>query len=149
MPLCVVFRKINKMMCSGDKEWTEKLQPAALAANTQSKRSTGYTPFYLMFGREFDSSKLLNIVTSPTNPSLNAKPIIESDTELSPPNSTPMDIDDLADPYEIPNKDNEWEETVAVSRKTDITIAMKNIKKEQNIQKTTYDRKVKRNRYVD
>ena len=149
VPLCVVFRKINKMMCSGDKEWTEKLQPAALAANTLSKRSTGYTPFYLMFGREFDSSKLLNIVTSPTNPSLNSKPIIESDTELSPPNSTPMDIDDLADPYEILNKDNEWEETVVVSRKTDITIAMKNIKKEQNIQKTTYDRKVKRNRYVD
>ena len=78
--LWVVFRKINKMMCSGDKEWTEKLQPAVLAANTQTKRSTGYTPFYLMFGREFDSSKLLNIVTSPTNPSLNSKPIIESDT---------------------------------------------------------------------
>ena len=81
MSLCVVFRKIN-MMCSGDKEWTEKLQPAVLAANTQTKRSTGYTPFYLMFGREFDSSKLLNIVTSPTNPSLNAQPIIESDTEF-------------------------------------------------------------------
>ena len=76
--LCVVFRKINKMMRSGDKEWTEKLQPAVLAANTQTKRSTGYTPFYLMFGREFGSSELLNIVTSPTNPSLNAQPIIES-----------------------------------------------------------------------
>ena len=101
VPLCVVFRKINKMMCSGDKEWTEKLQPAALAANTQSKRSTGYTPFYLIFGREFDSSKLLNIVTSPTNPILNSQPIIESDTELSPPNSIPMDIDYFADPYEI------------------------------------------------
>ena len=57
-----------------------------------------------MFGREFDSSKLLNIVTSPTNPSLNSKPIIESDTELSPPNSTPMDIDDFADSYVIPNR---------------------------------------------
>ena len=101
--LWVVFRKINKMMCSGDKEWTDKLQPAALAANTQNKRSTGYTPFYLMFGREFDSSKLLNIVTSPTNPSLNAQPIIESNTELSPPNLTPMEIDDVTDPYEIPN----------------------------------------------
>ena len=66
---------------------------------------------------EFDSSKLLNIVTSPTNPCLNSQPIIESDTELSPPNSTPMDIDDFADPYEIPNKDKEWGETVAVSRK--------------------------------
>ena len=103
--LWVVFMKINKMLCSGDKEWTEKLQPAALAANTQTKRSTGYTPFYLMFGREFDSS-ILNFVTS-TNPSLNAQPIIESDTELSPPNSNPMDIDDVADPYEIPNIDNE------------------------------------------
>ena len=102
--LCVVFRKIYKMMSSGDKEWTEKLQPAALAANTQTKLSTGYTPFYLMFGREFDSSKQLNIVTSPTNPSLNAQPIIESDTELSHPNSTPMDIDDFADPYEITNR---------------------------------------------
>ena len=84
VPLCVVFRKINKMMCSGDKEWIEKLQPAVLAANTQTNQSTGYTPLYLMFGREFDYSKLFNIVTSPTNPSLNSQPIIESDTELSP-----------------------------------------------------------------
>ena len=122
--LWVVFRKINKMMCSGDTEWTEKLQPAVLAANTQTKLSTGYTPFYLMFGREFDSSKLPNIVTPPTNPSLNAQPIIESDTELSPPNSTPMDIDDVVDPYEIPNKDNEWEETVVVSLKADMTISV-------------------------
>ena len=99
MPLCVVFKKINKMMCSGDKEWTEKLQPAVLAANTQTKRSTGYTPIYLMFGREFDSSKLLNIVTSPTNPSLNSQPFIKSDTKLSPPNLTPMDIDYFTDPY--------------------------------------------------
>ena len=36
-----------------------------------------------------------------------------------------MDIDDFADPYEIPNKDNEWEETVAVSRKTDIPLQWK------------------------
>ena len=93
--LWVVFRKINKMMCSGDKEWTEKLQPVVLAVNTQTKRSTGYTPFYLMFGRKFDSSKLLNIVTAHNNPSLNAQPIIETDTELSPPYSTAVDIDDV------------------------------------------------------
>ena len=85
VPFCVVFRKINKMMFSGDKEWTEKLQPAELAANNQTNRFTGYTLFYLMFGREFDSSKLLNIDTSPTNQSLKFQPIIESDTELSPP----------------------------------------------------------------
>ena len=82
------------MMCSGDKEWVDKLQPAVLAANTQTKRSTGYTPFYLMFGREFDSSNLLNLVTSSNSPSLTNT--IDSDTELSPPNSTPMDIDEIA-----------------------------------------------------
>ena len=76
VPLCVVFRKINKMMCSGNKKLSEKLQPAVLVANTKTKRSTGYTPFYLMFGREFDSSKLLNIVTSPTNPSLNPNQLL-------------------------------------------------------------------------
>ena len=135
------------MMCSGDKEWVDKLQPAVLAANTQTKRSTGYTPFYLMFGREFDSSKLLNLVTSSNSPCLTNT--IDSDTELSPPNSTPMDIDEIADPYEMPNENNDWAEIKAVSRKSDIATAIGNIKKEQKVQKTTYDRKVKRNRYVD
>ena len=68
---------------------------------------------------------------------MNSQPIIESDTELFPPNSTPMDINDIEGPYEIPNKDNEWENTVAVSRKTDMTIVVENIKKEQNILKKT------------
>ena len=48
----------------GDTEWTDKLQLAVLAANTQTKKSTSYTPFYLMFRRNFDSSNLLNLVTS-------------------------------------------------------------------------------------
>ncbi|KAI6657100.1 hypothetical protein LOD99_15886 [Oopsacas minuta] len=61
-------RKINKMQSDGDTEWTKKLQTAVLAANTQTKISTSYTPFYLMFGRDFDSSNLLNLITSPTNP---------------------------------------------------------------------------------
>ena len=38
------------MKCDGDTEWTEKLLPAVLAANTQTKKWTSYTPFYLMFG---------------------------------------------------------------------------------------------------
>lgn len=38
------------MKCDGDTEWTEKLLPAVLAANTQTKKSTSYTPIYLMFG---------------------------------------------------------------------------------------------------
>ena len=137
------------MMCIGDKEWTDKLQPAVLAANTQSKRSTGYTPFYLMFGRDFDSSKLLNLITSPNNPAFKPQPTIETKTELSHPNLTPMDIDEITDPYELPNNDNEWVETIAATRKTDKKNAKQNIKKEQKVQKKTYDRKVKRNRYVD
>ena len=83
-PLCVVFRKINKMMFSRDNEWTEKLQPSVLAANTQNNQSTGYTPLYRMFVREFDYSRLLNIVTSPTNPSLNSQTIIESTQKCLP-----------------------------------------------------------------
>ena len=57
------------MKCDGDTEWTDKLQPAVLAANTKTKKKpTSYTPFYLMFGRNFDSSNLLNLITSPTDP---------------------------------------------------------------------------------
>ena len=52
----------------GDTEWTDKLQLAVLAANTQTKKSTSYTPFYLMFRRNFDSSNLLNLVTSSNTP---------------------------------------------------------------------------------
>ena len=48
----------------GDTEWTDKLQLAVLAANTQTKKSTSYTPFYLMFRRNFDSSNLLNLATA-------------------------------------------------------------------------------------
>ena len=102
------------MMCSRGKERVDKLQPAVLAAITQTKRSTGFTPFYLMFGREIDFSKLLNLVTSSNSPNLTN--IIDSDTELSPPNSTPMDIDEIADPYEMPNENNDWSEIKAVSR---------------------------------
>ena len=43
------FRKINKVEVDGGTEWTEKLQPADLEANAQSKDLTCYTPFYFMF----------------------------------------------------------------------------------------------------
>ena len=56
------------MKCDGDTERTDKLQPAVLAANTQTKKSTSYAAFYLMFGRNFDSSNLLNLTTSPLTP---------------------------------------------------------------------------------
>ena len=65
------------MKCDGDTEWTEKLQPAVLAANTQTKKSTSYTPFYLMFGRNFDSSNLMNHITSPNDPCMNSQWLTE------------------------------------------------------------------------
>ncbi|KAI6648400.1 hypothetical protein LOD99_8190 [Oopsacas minuta] len=58
------------MQSDRNTEWTEKLQTAVLAANTQTKISTSYTPIFLMFGRDFDSSNLLNLITSPHNPRL-------------------------------------------------------------------------------
>ena len=60
-----------------------------------------------------------------------------------------MDIDEITDPYELQNKDNEWVETIAATRKTDKKNAKQNIKKEQKVQKKTYDRKVKRSKFVD
>ena len=46
-----------------DTEWPEKIQSAVFAANTQFKRSTSYTPFKLMFGRESDPFGLLRLIT--------------------------------------------------------------------------------------
>ena len=68
------------MKCDGDTEWTEKLQPAVLAANTQTTKSTSYTPFYLIFGRNFDSSNILNLITSPNGPGMNSQLLTELDT---------------------------------------------------------------------
>ena len=56
------------MKSDADRDWTTNLQPAALAANIQFKRSTRYTPFCLMFGRDFDSANLLNLTNSSTDP---------------------------------------------------------------------------------
>ena len=39
----------------------EQLQPAVLASNTHLQLATGYTPFYLMFGRESGAGNLLKL----------------------------------------------------------------------------------------
>ena len=49
-------------------EWPDKLQPSVFAANTQYKRSTSYTPFRLMFGRECDPFGLLKLITGAQEP---------------------------------------------------------------------------------
>ena len=51
------------MQYERDTEWPEKLQPAVFEVNTQFKRSTSFTPFRLMFGRDCDPFGLLKLVT--------------------------------------------------------------------------------------
>ena len=128
------------MKCDGDTEWTEKLQPAVFAANTQSKKSTSYTPFYLMFGRNFDSSNLLNLITSPNDPGMNSQMLTELDTSDE---EIPECVDD---PYDLPKNADEWIDSISSTRKNDRMTAILNIKKSQKLQKKTYDLKVKRNR---
>ena len=109
------------MKCDGDTEWTEKLQPAVIAANTHTKKSTSYTPFYLMFGRNFDSSNLLNLITSPNDPGINSQMLTElesSDEEL------PECVDD---PYDLPKNDDGWIDTISSTRKIDKITAIQKI----------------------
>ena len=55
------------MKCDGEEvtEWTEKLQPAVIEANTQTKKSTSFTPFYIKkikkFKRKLMTAKLTAI----------------------------------------------------------------------------------------
>ena len=92
-----------------------------------------------MFGKKFDSSNLLNLITSPTDPGMNSHMLTEfetSDEELPVSN----------DPYEVPKNEYEWIESITSTRKNNKMTAIQNIKKNQKVQKITYDRKVKRNR---
>ena len=127
------------MKCDGDTEWTEKLQPAVLAANTQTKKSTSYTPFYLMFGRNFDSSNLLNLITSPNDPGMNSQMLTEIDT-------SDEEIPECDPKNDLPKNADEWIDSISSTRKNDKMTAILNIKKNQKVQKKTYDLKVKRNR---
>ena len=110
------------MKCDGD---TEKLQPAVLAANTQTKKSTSYTPFYFMFGRNFDSSNLLNFITSPNDPGMNSQLLTELDTSEE---EIPECVDD---PYNLPKNADEWIDLISSTRKNDKMTAIQNIKKNQ------------------
>ena len=100
------------MKCDGDTEWTDKLQPAVLAANTQTKKLTSYISFYLMFGRNFDSSNLLNLITSPTDPGMNSHMLTEFDT-------SDEELPESNNSYEILKNDDEWIESITSTRKND------------------------------
>ena len=47
------------MVYEAGAEWPSKLQSAVLAANTCWKKSTKFTPFFLMYGREANSAHLI------------------------------------------------------------------------------------------
>ena len=53
-----------------------------------------------------------------------------------------METEAGADDYELQNLENEWIDQIEENRSRERVSAMSNIKKEQNIQKKTYDRKV-------
>ena len=106
---------------------------AVLSANTQKKRSTRYTPFYLMFGRDYDSSNLLNLITSSSNNNDRSEPNeygCTSDPGSPQLDTIPMTIDE-ADPYELPNNDDEWMQEIDETHDTDRMFAIDNIKNEQ------------------
>ncbi|KAI6646997.1 hypothetical protein LOD99_8996 [Oopsacas minuta] len=131
------------MQSDGDTEWTEKLQTAVLAANTLTKISTSYTPFYLMFGRDFYSSNLLNLITTSTNPGILTEADI-SEAEVSEDENIQMDANEPR-PFDFPIIDNEWIENLSSTRKADRMNAIENIKAGPNVQKNTYNSKVKHN----
>ena len=57
--MCYHPIKLNKMVLEAVVEWQSKLQAAVLAANTCWKRSTKFTSFILIYGREANSGHLL------------------------------------------------------------------------------------------
>ena len=61
-------------------------------------------------------------------------------------NTSDEELPESNDPYEVPKNDDEWIESITSTRKNHKMTAIQNIKKNQKVQKITYDRKVKRNR---
>ncbi|KAI6659467.1 hypothetical protein LOD99_10768 [Oopsacas minuta] len=59
----IIKTKFHEMLVETGAEWPSKLHAAVLAANTCWKKSTDYSPFYLMYGREANCSLLLTILT--------------------------------------------------------------------------------------
>ena len=64
------------------------------------KRSTGHNPFYLMLGRAYDHSKLLNLITSTSKPSPSPEDNIDDASDLE----TPQIATEAADPLKYLTK---------------------------------------------
>ena len=131
--------------------WPEQLQPAVLASNTTLKVATGFTPFYLMFGRESDVDNLLKLAkhskyieTNCDTDTQEAETSIDTTTQDGA-NSREQTAQE--DPYKLVSDPNEWVYDHKNERRDTVEIAKKRIEKEQFRQKSIYDKKVKMNRY--
>ena len=114
-------------------EWPSKLQAAVLAANTCWKRSTNYSPFYLMFGREANSEHLLAHTNLVVLDDENKEEELDQTTEI-----------DAFSPE--PENQNAWLQPLLDTRAQSQLQARDNIHKEQQLQKLIFDKKVKKNR---
>ena len=111
------------MVLEAGVEWPSKLQAAVLAANTCWKKSTKFTPFFLMYGREANSAHLLEHL----------------------PFSDDEDDDSPICP-DLGNQENDWINPLMETRAESKIQALDNIQFEQVKQKCVFDNKVKKNR---
>ena len=112
------IQEIAKTISEADTEWPKSLQPAVLSANSHKERSTGYSPFYLMFRCE--NLPLLRYMNSK----------VDSDEE------------GIDESEEISSWNVELEQNRAIDRDN----ARSNIQIEQAKQKRSYDLKVETKR---
>ena len=117
------------MMFESGSEWPQKLQPALLAANTSRKRSTGYTPFYLMYGRNANALHLFKYHG------------LNFEVFISENDSDKLDTTNLS-PHDSPEFFEPLQEERIISREQ----AQETILSEQICQKGIFDKKVNKNR---
>ena len=96
----------------------------------------------IMISLTLFSTRLPHRITTTVLSQMDTILLIQDPLQLD---TLPMTIDE-ADPYELPNNDDEWMKEIDVTRDTDRMFAIDNTKKEQNIQTRNFDRKPKRNR---
>ena len=132
----VHFSKLHKIVTETGAEWPSKLQVAVLAANTCWKRSTDYSPFYLMYGRdancthllEHTNLELLNNEDKEELNNLQFQTFIDEENTFSP---------------ELEHPD-EWIEPLMEARSQSKIQARENFRKEHQIQKYVSITRLKR-----
>ena len=122
------------MVIEGGVEWPLKRQASVLAANSCWKRSTSFTPFYLMYGREANCAHLFKNL-------LNDGVDIDEDVTDNIADHSEEALPDVY-PHE-PELPVDMMENLAESRSLSRLHAQDNIRKEQMIQKQIFNKKVR------